>query len=278
MKKIFLFLLPVLVLASCNVFDNYGNKITSGKSEVYYKGDHVTKEQAQGLADFLKESGYFDDETGRSVQLTKDEDDYIVHFVVDQKKITDDARLNWWKFQDDISKNVFDGKSVRVALADEKLKDLEVLDPIALYKSGKSTLYYDNAEVKKGEAKKVADFLSELKLFGDEQESDVFYQKEDGVPVIRLVVNPKKITDEILPAFSYYQEQMKETVFDGKKVKLILTSTKYEDMDPLPKLTDEQRQAFENELHPTENGNTENALDSTATQTTTSGVLRLPNN
>ena len=78
--------------------------------------------------------------------------------------------------------------------------------------------------------------------------------------------------DEVLPVFSYWQEQMKEKVFDGKKIKLMLTSTTYEDLDPLPKLTSEQREQFQNEEN---NTSTTDTLDSALTQTKVSGIERL---
>jgi hypothetical protein len=277
MKYYILLLLSASVLlSSCDLFTNHGKKVAFGKNEVYYKGDGVTEVQAQKLGEYLEEKEYFDKKNAKSIQLTKDEDDYLVHFVVDEKKITNDARLNWWKLQYDLSKDVFDDKPVRIALANEKLEDLEVLNPIARYEVGKSTLYYDNSEIKKADAKKLADFFTEIKLMGTDKESDVFYQKEKATSVVRVVVHPKNIDDDVLVVFSYWEQLMREKVFDGKKAKSILTSTTYEDMDPLPKLTPEQREALENETTQTTD-NTEATIDSLSIQTNRSGVLRLPN-
>lgn len=278
MKKISFLLLPVILLvSSCDLFNNYGKKVEFGKNEVYYKGDGVTEKDAQKLGDYLTEQKYFDDENPKSVQVTHDGEDYIVHFVVDEKKVTDAGRLYWWKQQQDLSTEIFDDKSVRIALADEKLNDLEVMNPIAAVKMGKSTVYYDNSEIKKAEAKKLIDFFGELKLMGDEKEVDVFFQKKDGAPIVRLVVDPKKINAQNEPAFSYYQLLMQEQVFNSKKARMLLTATNYEDLDPLPKLTSEQRLVFDEAMRPTENQNTEPMVDTTITQSTTSGVLRLPN-
>ncbi|MDQ6608474.1 MAG: hypothetical protein M3Y85_01480 [Bacteroidota bacterium] len=278
MKKNLLLLLPLFfILASCNLFSSFGKKVSFGESEVYYKGDGVTEADAKRLGDFLVEQEFFDKETPKSVQITNDGKDYLVHFVVDKKKVTSAARLNWWKYQYDISKDVFKGKPVRIILADDQLKDIEIMDPVARYEAGKSAFYYDNSQIKKSDVKKLEDFFTEIKLMGDDKETDVFYQKENGSPVVRLVVNPKKITDELLPVFSYWQQLMREKVFDGAKAKLVLTSTKYEDMDSLPNLTAEQRQTFENEAKQTTD-NTEAAMDSTTTQTAPPGALRLPHN
>jgi len=277
MKKI-LFLLPVLFsLASCDLFNNFGKKVDFGESQVYYKGDGVTEKDAKKLGDYLKKQQYFDNETPKSVQITHDEDDYLVHFVVDEDKLTDAARFNFWKYQHDISNAVFGGDPVRIVLADNELEDIEILNPIALHKGGKSTIYYDNSEIRKTDAKKLMEFLVEQKLMGEAKTSDAFYQKEDGTPIVRLIVDPKKVTEASLTAFSYFQTLMREQLFNTNKAKLLLTSTSYEDLAALPKLTAEQRQAFDNELNQRTDQNTETVMDSTLTQTTTSGVLRLPN-
>ena len=129
MKKNLLFLIAAcLLLASCNLFSNFGKKVSFGESEVYYKGDGVTEAEAKKLGDYLMEQKFFDKETPKSVQITNDGGKYLVHFVVDKKKVTDGARLNWWKYQYDISKDVFDGKPLQIILADDQLKDIEIMD------------------------------------------------------------------------------------------------------------------------------------------------------
>ncbi len=281
MKNFLLLLAAAATLSSCNFFNNYGKKVAFGESEVYYKGDGVTEADAKKLGDYLIESKILDKKSHKSVQLTNDGEDYIAHFVVDEKAFTDAVRLYWWKLQFDLGKEVFGGQPVRIALASDELKDKEVLNPIARYGIGKSSsLYYDNSEIKKSDAKKVLDFLSGVKLLGADKEADAFYQKEDGVPTVRVVVNPDKITADLLPVFSYWQTLLREQVFDGGKAKIVLTSTQYEDMKPLPKLTQEQRTTFENEEknESTDQKQTnENTIDSLTTQTKVSGVLRLKN-
>ena len=108
MKKILLLLLPLaLVLASCN---NYGKKITIGKNEVYYKGDGVTESDAKKLGDFLKKADYFDDSVTKSVQITKQNNAFVVRFVVDKDKIdpNNQTMMNgYWILQDQISEGAF---------------------------------------------------------------------------------------------------------------------------------------------------------------------------
>lgn len=272
MKYLFLFLSAIVLLCSCT---DHGEKIEFGKSEVFYKGKGVTEKEARKLGEYLEENGFFDG-APKSVQLTHDGEDYLVHFVVDEKAFTDVTRRSWWKLQYDLSEEVFNGKPTRIALADDQLKDKEVLNPISKYEIGKSSIYYDNSEIKKGDVKSLAEFFVSSNLLGEDKTADAFFQVEDESPIVRLIVNPKKITDEVTPAFAFWQDQMRENVFDGKKVKLVLTSTEYEDLDALPKLTAEQKQAFLNEINKV-NEPTNELVDTSAVVNTSSGVLRLPN-
>lgn len=270
MKSYLLLIISVFLFASCNMLDNYGKKLEFGKSEVYYKGDGVKESDAQKLGDYLSEQGWLKGDR-KSYQLTYDGEDYLVHSVINKEKLTDALKLSFWKLQYDIAKNVFKDKA-RLVLADDHFKDIEVLNPVNNYSIGESNIYYDNSAIKKSEVKSLADFLTDIKLLAEDKGADVFYQKEDGMPVVRIIVNAEKMTDQVLPVFTYWGEQMKEKVFNGKKIKLILTSTTYEDLDPLPKLTAEQREQFQNEEN---NTTTTNSLDSALTQTKVSGIERL---
>jgi len=280
MKSYLFILLSALVLASsCNLFPDYGKKIEFGESEVYYKGDGVTEKEAQKLGDYLVENDILDNKKKKSVQLINDGEDYIIRFVFDKKQLTDESRFVLWKFQYNLSQDVFHGKPARIALTDESFKDYEVLNPIAVLKIDKSLMLYDNGEIKKAEAKKLADFFREIKVAGEDKEALIVFQKEDENPIVKLVVTkPEKLDEEVLTVFSYWQELMREQVFAAnKKAKLILTSDEFEDQKALPKLTAEQRQVFENQTQETDQ-TTEQTVDSLTTESTTSGVLRLPNN
>ncbi len=123
-----LFTALVIVLGSCT---NYGKKITveGTKGEVYYKGDGISKTDAQKLADYLKKSGYFDS-TEKSVQLQKAKTaGYDLRFVVNEKKLKEagNADEGFELFGALISKNVFDNQPVNVFLADNKMKDITSL-------------------------------------------------------------------------------------------------------------------------------------------------------
>jgi len=127
-KTLFLLVLVALVFSSCT---SYGKKIKSDgtKGEVYYKGDGVTESDGKKLCNYLKEIGYFDNDT-KSVQLVKaPSGGYDVRFVVDEKKLkasptAEDGFVGMGAL---ISKNVFANQAVNIFLADEKMKDIKSL-------------------------------------------------------------------------------------------------------------------------------------------------------
>lgn len=280
MKKLLLPLLPLcIILYSCNLFGNYGDKVTIGKSEVFYQGDGVTESDAKKLGKYLLKGGWFDEETKRSVQLTKENNTYIVRLVVNIDKLDDGGKLNLWKFQSDLSEYVFDNKKVKIILADTKLKDLESLGAIARLKvDEKNIIYYNSAQFQRTYAEKLADFFVEQSYFSGDNEKNVFLTMEDNLPVVRFIVNKETILtdeDKYVPIFSYMQNLMNDTVFEGEKTKVYLTSVDYEDFKKVPRLTPEQQETYENQyVNNKQTRDTENIVDSVSTQTTVSGVER----
>ena len=246
MKLLFFCLTALVLFSSC---DNYGKRIEFGKSEVYYKGKGVTEEQAKKLGEYLVTKAYMTEQKAQSVQLEHDGKDYVVRFAYDDKAVTDNIRFIFWKLQYNLSKDVFGDKPVRVALADEKLKDFEVMNSIAEHKIDKSLLLYDNSKFQTADATKLADFFRQINVAGGENEALIFYQEQNKVPVVRVVVmKPETLTDENMIVFSYWQELLREQVF-AKDGKLVLTSGTMEDLNQVPTLTAEQRQAFDAELN-----------------------------
>jgi hypothetical protein len=128
MKKItrlsvILSLLFATGLASCN---NYGKKIKieGTKAEVYYK-DGATESEAQKVGDYLKEAGYLPADKGASVQVTKENGEYTVRFVYNKEYYdkTDGLDAVFKEYSGKMSKEIFGGKKVNIALADDKFKD-----------------------------------------------------------------------------------------------------------------------------------------------------------
>ena len=118
-------LVAVVGLAGC-----FGKKLSFGKGEVYYK-DPVTEAEATKLGNFLKTEQYFDDTTQKSVQLLKENDVFIVKFVViEGAEKQEDAVNAFGIFAKQISKDVFGGGKVQVELTDSNLKTVKSI-PLA---------------------------------------------------------------------------------------------------------------------------------------------------
>ncbi len=115
----------LLLLTACN---EYGKKVQiNDKSEVYYK-ENASEAEAKKLGDFLLTKEYFNVTDERSTQLSKENDTYIVKFVVNQDKLNQDkanVMLGFKVWQMWIQDNVFNGAKTKVILTDDQFKDIE---------------------------------------------------------------------------------------------------------------------------------------------------------
>jgi hypothetical protein len=190
MNKFFLLAAAAVLLASCG--HNYGDKVTNGHIETYYK-DGITKEQAERTARFLYE---IDMESGndttveKSTQLTKTGDTVSFRMVVQDAKYKDmfelsaadtsaggkqllaqkigDAEYLFQVIGNIISDSVFSGRPVNVDLTDNRLKTIRTIHYIKTdytgggskpekYSAGKIDVYTRDMD---GEtSQKLADFL-----------------------------------------------------------------------------------------------------------------------
>jgi hypothetical protein len=115
-----------LIVTGCS---NYGTKLTYNKTnDLYYTGN-VTKEEAQSLGDYLVEQEFFaNDENARSVQLDKSGSTYQFRMVVKKGLEQDQSTINTAKiFAAELSKSVFNGKTVDIHFCDDSLKTLKVV-------------------------------------------------------------------------------------------------------------------------------------------------------
>src|SRR4051812_31666196 len=129
MKQNFLLLTAfAFLLTGVTACTNYGKKvkIDGTKGEVYYKGG-ATEDDAKKVGNFLKENGFINNETVSSMQVVKDGDRYIVRFVYNKDYYNKTAGLdNVFKvYAAKMSKELFDGKKVDIALADKYFKDFK---------------------------------------------------------------------------------------------------------------------------------------------------------
>ena len=171
MKKKFQFLGFCILIASCN---NFGQKVTNGNIEVYYK-DGIQKADAAKTAGalFNLEKSTGNDTTNiKSFQLSKDGDTVLAKMVSDKAKSQSVDEKSFQAIGNIISDSVFQGKPVNFELTNDKfetylhvtykkLKDEDFADFGKKYTSGKIELYVQN-DMSDSSAQKLADYLNSI--------------------------------------------------------------------------------------------------------------------
>ena len=101
--------------------------MVNDQSEVYYQGIGVTEDDARKLGNFLLNQGYFNTVDQRTVQLSKEDDNFIIKMVVDEEKVNADENvLTGFKvWQMWIEDSVFNGKQTKIVLANTELKTIK---------------------------------------------------------------------------------------------------------------------------------------------------------
>lgn len=244
MRKILLVLLPlVYLLTSC---DDYGKKVSIGKNEVYYKGDGATEADAKKLGDYLKKNDWFNDSATRSVQLTKQNDAFVVRVVVDKDKVdlNDKAMMNeFWLLQSQISEGAFSGAKTKVILADTELKDIQPIEDLRKIIVGNLQMYLRGNDVTEEQAKKVASLINEQKYFGDAQEA-ISLEKKNGVYVLNFVYNKEyyeQNKESLLTVFKMIQWLAAEEAFNNSKTEVNLTDSYFVAYEPVGEFTQAQK-------------------------------------
>lgn len=244
MRKIFFVLLPlVYLLTSC---DDFGKKVSIGKNEVYYKGDGATEPDAKKLGDFLKKAEYFNDSATKSVQLTKQNDAYVVRLVVDKDKIdlNDQTQKNlFWIMQSEISEGAFGGAKTKIILSDEKLKDIQPIEDLRKVVVGNLQMYLRGNDVTEEQAKKVASLINDQKYFGDVEEA-ISLEKKNGIYVLNLVTKKEvyeQNKESLLPIYKMIQWLTSEQVFNNAKTEVNLSDPYFVAFEPVGEFTQAQK-------------------------------------
>lgn len=244
MRKIFFALLPlVYLLTSC---DDFGKKVSIGKNEVYYKGDGATEADAKKLGDFLKKAEYFNDSATKSVQLTKQNDAYVVRLVVDKDKIdlNDQTQKNlFWIMQSEISEGAFGGAKTKIILSDEKLKDIQPIEDLRKVVVGNLQMYLRGNDVTEEQAKKVASLINDQKYFGDVEEA-ISLEKKNGIYVLNLVTKKEvyeQNKESLLPIYKMIQWLTSEQVFNNAKTEVNLADSYFVAFEPVGEFTQAQK-------------------------------------
>lgn len=127
MKNKLTLLVAFLVAAGLVACSNYGKKVKveGTKGEVYYKGSGVNESDARRLGDYLKNAGFFQSDKPASIQLVRDGDVYTVRFVYNKEYYEKNKNLEdvFKSMAVRMSKELFNGKKVNIALANNHMKD-----------------------------------------------------------------------------------------------------------------------------------------------------------
>ncbi|MEO5500443.1 MAG: hypothetical protein ABIR31_03285 [Ginsengibacter sp.] len=207
MKKVFHFLCLGILFASCN---NYGEKVTSGNIEIYYK-DGIQKKDAEKMASTLynldKNAGN-DVSITKSFQLSNGQDTVLVKMVSDQTKSKSVNDESFQAIGNIISDSVFQNKPVNIELTDNKFKpykhvtykrllDESLPDFGKKYSSENVELFVQN-DMADSSAQKLADYLNSIM----KPEQTISFQtslNQSGVFVLKMASNPDlaaKVADD----------------------------------------------------------------------------------
>jgi hypothetical protein len=245
MRKILFALLSIaIILTSCN---DYGKKVAIGKNEVFYKEDGVVEADAKKLGDYLKIAGYFNDSAAKSVQLTKQDNAYVLRLVVDKDKLdtNDQSMMNqYWLMQDLVSQNAFNGAKTKIILADTKLKDIQPVENLTKLIIGNFQIYLRGNDVTEAQAKKIVSLLKEQNYFGNAQEA-VSLEKKNGVYALNFVYNQeyyKKNQEELLPIFKMIQWLTSEEAFNNSKTAVNLSDTYFVAYEPVGEFSQAEKE------------------------------------
>lgn len=207
-------LLSMCCLMSCS---NYGKKVkVSGtKGEVFYKGDGVTEADATKVGEFLKETGFLGKDKPASVQVSKEDDKFIVRFVYDKAYFDTTSGLEaiFKKYAVSMSKELFVGKKVDIALADKYFKDYKTIpyeeemapptEPPNAKELNKSDFDHDTRGdvtffwkgISDDESKTIADYITKNGSFAGGH-SEIYITKDGDRYILSFPVKPEYRNDE----------------------------------------------------------------------------------
>ncbi len=249
MKKILLVAVAFSVLlTSCNLFGNFGKMVEiNDKSEVYYKGEGVTEDDAKKLGKYFEEIGVFNNKEEKAVQISKEGDAYIVRLVIKEDVVKADQdryETIFWYWQDMISENVFNGGKTTIILTDEKFKDLISLDEMNKVKAGKDYfVYYKGKGIQEKEAKDIAERFEQHLIFPYTNGS-VLVTREKGELIVRFLPNTAQLEAD---KAAYYatlanlQYLIGKYVLENEDVKLVVIDAEFNDVKQFSELSSEEK-------------------------------------
>lgn len=224
-----------MLIASCN---NFGQKVTNGNIEVYYKTgiQKVEAEKTAGALFNLEKSTGNDTSNIKSFQLSKDRDTVLAKMVSDKAKSQSIDEKSFQAIGNIISDSVFQGKPVNFELTNnkfetylhvtyKKLNDEDFADFGKKYSSGKIELYVKN-DMDNATAQKLVDYLSSIM----KPAQTISFQtslSQSGVFVLKMASNPDltaKVADE---EYKQVATLVSTEFLEGKPVIFELATTQF---------------------------------------------------
>lgn len=229
MKKIIgVVLMFLLILSGCSGAD-YGTKLTFAENNDLYYTENVTAEEAQALGDYLVEQTFFTSGgNGITIQLNKATDIYEFRMVVIENAEKDQDTLDSMKlFANELSQDVFGGKSLNIHLCDDTLTTLAVVVPenygTKLNFGENNELYYtENVTVE--EAQTLGDYLVETEFFADDGNARTIQLNKTGSTYeFRMIVKKGLETDtDVVDTMKFLAQNLSENVFNNQTVDIHL--------------------------------------------------------
>jgi hypothetical protein len=234
MRNLIIALVLFCTISSCA---DHGKRIQveGTETEIYYKGDGVTESDAKKTADLLKARFIKSNDKKASIQITNDKDVYTIRFVYDEEiyKTLKNVDNEFKALAVAASQQVFNGKKVNIALADDHFKDWKTIPYDENFAKSDETgevntaLQTDNFDHERAgdvdffwsknipdeEAKRIADYIVMKGDFSGGN-SELIITNENGKTIIRFTVKNELANDpQTMATIEPVAQDLKEKLF-----------------------------------------------------------------
>lgn len=209
------------IIQGCGLFSDYGNKLTFGAGEVFYK-DGVTHEEAEKLGNYLLQQAFFDDESPKSVQIVKKDGTYIFRMVTQESYIRDEKFERTVQFITmDLSADVFDNAKVDVHLTNETFETQKEVPFFGVKKRYANTSIYRSLDVDATTADQVTDYLTSIGFIDEVGEMTISYRIEGDDFIYEFIANDKVEYDtEVIDANKAIAGLISAKILSNKPIRM----------------------------------------------------------
>lgn len=216
-----------IFIQGCGLLSDFGDKMTFGAGEVFYK-DGATKDEAEKLGNYLLAEGFFDEESPKSVQISKKNDTYIFKMATQDDYIRD---VNFERSVEfitmDLSADVFNNAKVDVYLTDEMFNTEKEIPFFGVRTTVKQTNIYRSLDVDAAIADKVTEYFANID-FIDEDPMVICYRIEGDDFVYELITEKNaEFDNEMVQANKVIAGLLSANVLNNKPVRINFLDTDY---------------------------------------------------